>query len=512
MKKIIFIFLYCGLSAVTHAAALRDTLARPEFQEALDQASRSTRTFDEVRLLHMGDSWPARMRELESSRRYFLQTVPFWLNDAAGDAVLTRYRQKLQANPRFDFRLIFDWASPLLSRDPLKLMQFGRLESLFGSRIRYWNDPSWKSPWSRNDGPLNLGALLRYRIHEKVLVFDGQTAIIGGMNIGEGHLRGGTESGWRDDDLLLRGPIVRVALAHQLRILDLIEYFSAGHELPLSAGAAGSFLEQWLWAGDSAAAAGGDEALARIDGQNSARFPPATGTPSNSHLVPTRLIYSNPLPADLQGNARESSALLKTLRLLLGQAQHRVRLYLPYPSLGDQMRDLIVATARRGVDVRIITNSEASNDVEHSYFAGLGHYLALLDAGVRIYEWRGHDELRRFAAEGCPIRAWPGRTLHSKIVLIDDDVVLLGSHNLNARSEHYNSEMTVMVEDPVLNRTLQDIFDQDIRVDWGKTWNCPAGALRPLSVTHQINRFRAEILVRENQEKIDTARSMLEYL
>jgi phosphatidylserine/phosphatidylglycerophosphate/cardiolipin synthase-like enzyme len=117
----------------------------------------------------------------------------------------------------------------------------------------------------------------------------------------------------------------------------------------------------------------------------------------------------------------------------------------------DELRDALVDAARRGVEVTVITNSKATNDIPMINDAGRVSYAALIDAGVRVYEW--HAERR---GEG---------TLHAKLAVFDSEVAIVGSYNLDPRSLALNSEDVVVVHDARIASELHDrVMETDLEL------------------------------------------------
>jgi putative cardiolipin synthase len=92
------------------------------------------------------------------------------------------------------------------------------------------------------------------------------------------------------------------------------------------------------------------------------------------------------------------------------------------------------------VQVQVINNSRATNDLPLVTVVGRLRYLALVEAGVEVYEW--HAE--RFG-QG---------TLHAKHAVFDERVTIIGSYNLDPRSLSLNSEDVVVIVDPRIGGEL----------------------------------------------------------
>jgi len=105
--------------------------------------------------------------------------------------------------------------------------------------------------------------------------------------------------------------------------------------------------------------------------------------------------------------------------------------------------DLLIAAARRGVDVRILTAGPRT-DVNVVRLAGRAWYDTLLAAGVRIYEWQP-------------------TTLHAKTFVVDGEWFTVGSMNFDNRSMALNDEATLMVLDQTGGQKMDRIFLDDLR-------------------------------------------------
>jgi len=102
----------------------------------------------------------------------------------------------------------------------------------------------------------------------------------------------------------------------------------------------------------------------------------------------------------------------------------------PYPAFARKTLAAICELARSGVDVQIITNSLGTTD-QILPFAGYKNLQRrLLAAGVKIYEFRGPE------------------AMHAKVILIDGQAAVIGSHNFDSRSDNFNLEFCVRVNSP----------------------------------------------------------------
>ncbi|MGL4564649.1 MAG: phospholipase D-like domain-containing protein, partial [Halioglobus sp.] len=119
--------------------------------------------------------------------------------------------------------------------------------------------------------------------------------------------------------------------------------------------------------------------------------------------------------------------------------------------------------ARRCVSINIISNSPETNDLPEISMVGRGHYKTLLEinakpeveacdnpaAGIRIWEWVGQAAHESARSQG---------TMHSKFAVVDSRRSLVGSYNLDPRSERLNSESAIVFEQEELAGRLRRLF------------------------------------------------------
>lgn len=246
-----------------------------------------------------------------------------------------------------------------------------------------------KTPW-----------LVNNRDHRKLLVVDGRTAFIGGINISSVYSSGpssgrtakivGNTVAWRDTDLQIDGPVVG-----ELQKL---------------------FMETWK---------------------------KQRGKPlAPRDYFPTLKARGNDIVRAIGSTPDDPYSLIYlTLISAIGNAERQVHLTHAYFVPDPQLLRSLIDAARRGVDVKLILPSHSDSDT--TFHAGRSHYSTLLKAGVKIYERR--DAL-----------------LHSKTAIIDGVWSCVGSSNLDWRSFLDNDEVNAVVLGREFARQMQDMFAQDI--------------------------------------------------
>jgi cardiolipin synthase len=97
--------------------------------------------------------------------------------------------------------------------------------------------------------------------------------------------------------------------------------------------------------------------------------------------------------------------------------------------------------ARRGVEVRLLLPGRNNHPVAAA--AARRGYESLLDAGVRIYEWKGV-------------------MVHAKTIVADGRATLVGSSNLDPLSLRRNYELNLLIDDVTTGAAMRSMFVRDL--------------------------------------------------
>ncbi|MBT9777113.1 phospholipase D family protein [Clostridium sp. MCC353] len=125
------------------------------------------------------------------------------------------------------------------------------------------------------------------------------------------------------------------------------------------------------------------------------------------------------------------------LEELMKQAEHRVYLHTPYAVFSQDMYDGMAETAGSVPDFKMMINSVAVGD----NFMASSDYIfnknKILDTGVTVYEYNG------------------SHSSHGKSMLIDHDISLIGSYNLDMRSTYVDTETMLVIHGEEFNKQLE---------------------------------------------------------
>ena len=135
---------------------------------------------------------------------------------------------------------------------------------------------------------------------------------------------------------------------------------------------------------------------------------------------------------------------LKLLYLLaLGAARHSIDIESPYLIIDESSRWSIEEARRRGVRIRLLVEGDKT-DAKSVKYASRSEYESLLELGVEIAEYQP-------------------TMLHTKAMVIDGVLSVVGSANFDNRSLELNDELNVAIFDRALAARLAQDFENDLK-------------------------------------------------
>jgi len=384
------------------------------------------------------DAFAARVLLAQHAQRSLDLQYYIWRRDMTGMLLLDALRSAAARGVRV--RLLLDdnntaGLDPVLAeldRDPNIEV---RLFNPFGAR-------SWRSL-----GYLTDFSRLNRRMHNKSFTADNQATIVGGRNIGDEYFDAAGDLLFVDVDVVTIGPVVP-AVSH-----DFDRYWNSPSAYPVSAlvaqddiPAPGTLAQQvQVLRGEPAAKTYLDaiRTLPFVEQLAQRRLP--------LEWAHAQLISDD--PAKVLGAGPPQARVAVKLRDLLGEPEHQVDLVSPYFVPGKETTRMLGDMARRGVKVRILTNSLEATDVAAVHAGYAKWRRELLEAGVALFE------LRRVAERATPRDhlgpfGSSGSSLHAKTFGVDGHRVFVGSFNLDPRSIELNTEMGFVIESPQLAAEL----------------------------------------------------------
>ena len=141
------------------------------------------------------------------------------------------------------------------------------------------------------------------------------------------------------------------------------------------------------------------------------------------------------------GPDHDHLAIHRTYFTVITRATRRLWLTTPYFVPDEATAAALATAALRGVDVRLLIPKRGDSLLID--LAARSYIPDLIEAGVRVHEY-----LPRF--------------IHAKTLVVDDDLAVVGSANMDNRSFLLNFEVTSLIYDRGIAAELAQAFQADL--------------------------------------------------
>lgn len=439
------------------------------YQPLLEEA-RSASTPGEpvnyVNVLERGeDALLLRIHLIRAARKSIDVQTFIWAEDDAGWLVL----DELIAAARRGVKVRI-LADQLFSLDDVEwLARVARAHANLDFRL--YNptfDEAVTQPLEFAAGVLCCFSRFNQRMHNKLLLIDGEIGIAGGRNYENRYFDWDQEFDYRDRDVLVLGPHVGTQMQASFE-----QFWAHPRAVPLTRL---NDVNARIIA-DGSGARGALAPPAGIDWVRIERLRTHAGDVAYMReyfvaeaLRTTRVDYFSDTP-DKASRPDDPAVLELTSRIseLLAGARREVVFETPYLVLSGRARKIFRSLYKRTPRVPVIvsTNSLAATDAFYVYALSYKYKKRYLKRyGFRIHEFKpfpadAEDFVQNYAALAGGGNAGKyqryGRTplkrggvrlgLHAKSLVIDGEVSLIGSHNFDPRSDNYNTESGFIIYD-----------------------------------------------------------------
>ncbi|HET7266584.1 MAG TPA: phospholipase D family protein [Oleiagrimonas sp.] len=449
-----------------------------------------------------------------------LQTY-IWANDDAGnlmlDALVGAARRGVEVKVLADQLFSF----PSLEH----LAALARTSANF--KLRLYNPTFDQAETSTLEGLASLICCFNHvnqRMHNKLLLVDDMVGITGGRNYKNRYFGWDPEFNFRDRDVLVAGPSAHAMAAsfklfwQHPRSVPLIELSDVNQQI-LADGpdAPGWRSPPFTW----------PARVARV--RKEAADPEwLRNNVLSQSLRVGKVSYFSDLPSktDKPHRKKAHELTLHIMRMVAG-AKEQIVLQTPYLILSDRAQGIFELLHGRDHPPRVIvsTNSLASTDAFFSYAMSYKHMRQFLaDYGFEIYELKPYptdaalsiapppgtpepaadstDRVRERSskyplrpdsrARPAPLTGEQGVRigLHAKSIVVDDRFAMVGSHNFDPRSDHYNTESGVIVYDKQFATALRTQILRDTQPK--NAWTM-APRVQDIPIISDVNRLISAI-------------------
>jgi putative cardiolipin synthase len=318
------------------------------------------------------------------------------------------------------------------------------------------------NPFGRRSGGfatrqfLNLAEFSRldHRMHNKAMVIDNRVAIVGGRNLADEYFGLDEAANFRDLELLLGGTVVRqVSTAFDT-------YWNDRWSLPIAMishrQASREQLEEARRIADASPHLHDELTAERLLSE----WLSIVGHADTGYAI----LYVDDPPVDNPAERDEAPVQVadELVRLFDG-AESEIIIVSAYLIPTPYLEGAVQRAMARGVRVRILTNSLASNNHLSAHSAYRNHVKTLVGHGAELHEVRTDAKDRSLYMLNPVSRKT--LALHAKALVIDDDKVFVGSANLDPRSLRINTEMGFLVISEDFNERTRAAIEGDFSVD-----------------------------------------------
>lgn len=302
---------------------------------------------------------------------------------------------------------------------------------------------------------------LHRRMHNKSFTVDNRVSFIGGRNLGNKYfgIDGGQVFG--DLDLLTIGAAVGDISSQFDRYWNSPYSFPVRSVFtrPVSRARRVAFLRELQQNTHSLLATDYGRGLLE-----SPVIPRLRDAPRLWYWSPAEMLADPPHKIAVASRNSDVFASRELLQWIRG-ARSELVIISPYLLPDDAFLDALLAAARRGVRVQILTNSLSSVDLVLVYGAYRKYREPLLRAGIQLYEFSGDLNYK--------LDNWRGTSrslLHAKLVVVDRQALYVGSFNLDHRAIRHNTELGLVLHSGRLAREFTDNFSRNVRNNAYELW------------------------------------------
>jgi cardiolipin synthase C len=308
------------------------------------------------------------------------------------------------------------------------------------------------------------------RMHDKTFIVDGKLGITGGRNMAAEYFDLNHEYNFRDRDALLLGDVARTMQTSFEKfwaspISAPVEELYDGLGIIQKNVSVKDAEIQNIYAGLHAYAlnAANFNAETRAAIQN---------TPQAFMRLTEQMIWSNvEFISDTPGKNSNKLFLggggktTEKLAQLVADAKQKIVIQSPYLVLSSQAIKLFKSAIKRGVSVRINTNSLASTDNVQAFSGYRNQREQLTKMGIEVFEYKPDPHIKHallkqnVAFNDKP----PVFAIHAKTMVVDSSTVYIGTFNFDPRSQNLNTEVGVIVQDANLADQVQSAIETDMR-------------------------------------------------
>jgi len=297
------------------------------------------------------------------------------------------------------------------------------------------------------------------RMHNKSFTVDAQYTVVGGRNIGNEYFSADEESNFQDIDVLSIGQIVsdvekQFDAYWNSKVVYPVKLFEHNQSTPEDLEKLKKELTEFK-----------QKKIGTkydLDIQDSAMYKFLKNRLQNKsykklYRGDVLVLYDDPEKG--LGKSKNEIVFLKSLlRPHLDKVNKSFEIISPYFVPGSAGTEYLASFVKRGIKVRVVTNSLSSTDGILAQSGYARQRMNLLRGGIELYELKA--EAKTIASRSLRRSHKAKSGLHAKTYIFDREEIFIGSFNFDPRSAYINTEVGVLYQVPEMARYIgSGIFD-----------------------------------------------------
>ena len=284
---------------------------------------------------------------------------------------------------------------------------------------------------------------LNHRMHNKAFIMDNTFAIIGGRNIGDQYFGVSPDKNFRDLDVLTTGPIVKdISTSFDV-------FWNSEWAIPIQAIVKKQPSQKEVRKGIQ-------ELQEYIESDKEFPYPihrtreeiyqRMNATKDKLTWADAEILYDDPAKKIDTGTGYQG--IIPHLRKWVDNTQEEILIESAYYIAGPGGAKRVLELHEKGIKIRVLTNSMATNDVAAAFVFYEKYRRGLIESGAELYELRPDlNSQRKFWSL---LASKSIASLHTKVIVFDRQKTFIGSFNLDPRSVDLNTEVGLLIDSPEL--------------------------------------------------------------
>jgi putative cardiolipin synthase len=286
---------------------------------------------------------------------------------------------------------------------------------------------------------------LDFRMHNKLLLADSASALIGGRNIGDQYFQVDPQGQYADDDVFVVGPAVRELGA------EFDAYWNSALAIPIGALAGGDPTAAELAAYREELAAERQQAQDARPGyvQDAASGQPLRGILAGELPLVwahAQVVCDAPDKQHRHTDTRHDAFSYEPVAQTVASARSELLMITPYFIPTPEESRALKELRERNVRVGILTNSLESTTEVTAHAGYQRHRMELLQEGVELHEVRAAPDNARGSGQSIALSRSGNYGLHAKLYAVDRSKLFIGSMNFDQRSAWLNTEVGLIID------------------------------------------------------------------